>query len=202
MIDRVAEPVGRYSAPFRLLLPLRLVMAPALLLLAFLALPRAYAVVLAVSLVIDVAGGASRWHGQGSGWRARLAASTDLATYTSLPLCAWWLRPDLVQADAVTFWALVAAFAVPVAFHFIKYGELTAAPARAASIAAHVVAGAAAILFGLGPIWPLYIAAALLVAAALEQVAITALLPRPIGEARSLPMALRIRRESFLDADD
>jgi CDP-diacylglycerol--glycerol-3-phosphate 3-phosphatidyltransferase len=136
-----------------------------------------------------------------SRWGARLDAWATVAAIASVPLGSNWLRPEMVHSDAITYWGLVAAIAVPITFAFVKYGALAGYRARAARIAACVVMGAAALLVAGGPTWPLHVATALLAVAALEDIAVIAVLPRP-APAASLPIALRVRGEQMADADE
>ncbi|HTE50795.1 MAG TPA: CDP-alcohol phosphatidyltransferase family protein [Kofleriaceae bacterium] len=203
MSEPVAEKLDRFWTPANLVTLSRLAMAPVLLLLANRGMPRAFVLVLTVSLVTDIVDGKlARWLGQASRWGARLDSWADLATYASVPLCAYWLRPDLVHSEAGTFWAIVAAFAVPITYGFIKYGTLTSYHTRGAVIAAYLIGGATVIVFAGGPTWPLRIAAAVLVAAELEEIAITTVLPRPVTMVRSIGVARRIRRERFADLEE
>jgi hypothetical protein len=188
--------------PANLVALLRAVLAATLLVVAFLGLARAFAAALALSLIGLVA---VLWLapvlGRRSRWGARLDAWATVAAFASVPLGCYWLSPGLIHSDAIAYWGLVAAIAVPITFAFIKYGMVDGYRARAASIAACVVIGAAALLFAGGPVWPLHLATALLAVAALEDIAIVAVLPRP-APAASLPIALRIRREQMADADE
>jgi CDP-diacylglycerol--glycerol-3-phosphate 3-phosphatidyltransferase len=203
MSDAVAEKLDRFWTAANAVTLSRLLLAPVLLALAHRGLHRAFLVLLIVSLATDIVDGKlARWLGQASRWGARLDSWADLATYAAVPLCAYWLRPDLVRDEAATFWVIVAAFAVPVTYGFIKYGTLTSYHTRAAVIAAYFIGGATILLFAGGPTWPIRLAAAVLVAAELEEIAITTVLPRPVTMVRSLGAALRLRRERFVDADD
>lgn len=189
--------------PAALVTPLRLVLALALLLLAWLGMALAFAAVLAVA----VAGGAAEHRLRISsvpptGWRARLGGWASLATYACIPLGAYWLRPELAHGEAVTFWAVTAAIAVPAALGFIKYGTVTGCRARAALLASYVLGVAAVVLFAGGPMWPLQLATAALVLAALEETAMIAVLPHPLADVSTLRAALRIRRERFADLED
>jgi CDP-diacylglycerol--glycerol-3-phosphate 3-phosphatidyltransferase len=196
--DDVVEVLDRFWTAANAVTLSRLALAPVLLLLAYLGLPRAFVAALAVSLATDIADGKlARRLGQASRRGARLDSWADLATYASVPLCAYWLRPDLVHTEALTFWTIVAAFAVPIAYGFAKFGRLTSYHTRGAVIAAYALGGAALVLFAGGPVWPLRVAAAVLVAAELEEIAITAVLPRPVAMVRSLAVALRLRGEEL-----
>jgi CDP-diacylglycerol--glycerol-3-phosphate 3-phosphatidyltransferase len=203
MTDGVAERLDRFWTPANMVTLSRLLLAPVLLLLAYLGLPHVFAAILTISLVTDIVDGKlARWLGQASRWGARLDSWADFATYASVPLCAYWLRPELLHSEALTFWAIVLAFAVPVIYGFIKYGTLTSYHTRGAVIAAYCVGGATILLFTLGSTWPLRIAAAVLVVAELEEIAITTVLPRPVTMVRSLSVALQIRRERFADDEE
>jgi CDP-diacylglycerol--glycerol-3-phosphate 3-phosphatidyltransferase len=200
--EEPAEEIDRSWAKANLLTLWRLALAPALLILAYLGLSRAFALVLAASLASDIAGDYRARSGRPPRWSARLDSWVDLCTYASLPLCACWLRPELLHRETATFWAMVAAFAAPAAYGFIKYGTLTSYHARGSVLASYMAGAAAIILFAGGPTWPLRIAAAVLVAAGLQEIAITAALPRPVSMVPSLSAALRMRREQFPDDEE
>lgn len=198
----VVEKLDRFWTPANCVTLSRLVLAPVLLLLAHLGLSRAFVVVLAVSLATDIVDGKlARRLGQASRWGARLDSWADLATYACVPVCAYWLRPELIETEAVTFWAVVAAFAVPLAYGFVKFGRLTSYHTLGAVIAGYLLGTSVILLFAGGPIWPLRIAAVALILAELEEIAITTVLVRPATMVRSLPIALHIRREQLAEPD-
>jgi hypothetical protein len=186
--------------PAHLMAPARVLLTLALLVLAWLGMAVAFAAVLAVSLVAGAA--ALKLPAGTSRWRARLDGWASLATYACIPLGANWLRPELAHGESVTFWAMTAAIAVPASFAFIKYGTVAGYRGRAASIASYALGAAAVVLFAGGPMWPLQLATAALVLAAVEESAMIAVLPRPVSEAQTFPSALRIRRERFADLEE
>jgi phosphatidylglycerophosphate synthase len=156
----------------------RIALAPVLLGLAWGGASRAFLLTLCVSLLTDIVDGKlARRLGQTSELGAKLDSWGDLATYMSVPLCAWWLRPDFVRAEAPFFIAVVASYTVPVAVGFARYRRLTSYHTRAATVAAYLVGGATVVLFAGAPAWPFRLATAALVYAELEELAITALLP-------------------------
>jgi cardiolipin synthase len=201
MSDDVAERLDRAWAAANLVTLFRLALAAALLALAWIGWPGVFAIALAVALATDLLDGQLA-RAQPPRRSARLASWAHLATYAGLPLCAYWLRPDLIHSEAVAFWSVVVALAAPAVHGFIKYGALARLPTRAAVVAGYAIGGAAILLFAGGPTWPLRVAAAALAAAALEEMAITALLPRPMSAVRTLPAALKLRREQFVDDDE
>ncbi|HKE17379.1 MAG TPA: hypothetical protein VKB80_21035 [Kofleriaceae bacterium] len=198
MSDRAAAGLDRLWTSGNLVALARMLLAAALLVLAFLGMPRAVAAVLVISLACGIAGERLAAGGRLSRWSswARLAGSA------CLPLAAFWLRPDLPHVEAVTFWSLVAAIAAPFAAGFIKFGAIAGPGARAAVIASYLAGGAVALVAAGGSMWPLRAATALLAAAALEEIAVMALLPRPMPEVTSLPAALRLRRDRPADLEE
>ncbi len=75
----------------------RLVFVPVMLVLAWLGREQAFVICLTVSLVTDILDGKiARLLKQTSEFGTRLDSWADFATYTTLPLCAYWMRPDLV----------------------------------------------------------------------------------------------------------
>src|SRR6266545_6615504 len=127
-----AERPGRFRAAALLLGVSRLLLAPALLGLAYLGLEPAFIATLAAALAASLLDRShSRRMGDLSSRRARVQIWSDFAPFASLPPCAYWLRPDLLHSEPVAFWAIVAAFAMPVTCTFIKYGQLTPYRTRA-----------------------------------------------------------------------
>lgn len=111
----------------------------------------------------------------------------------TVPICAAWLRPDVMQTDALTFWAIVAAYTLPVLYGALKFGTLTSYHTRGAVISAYALGIAAVILFAGGPVWPLRLAALILVCAELEEMAITTVLRAPQSNIKHLGVALQSR---------
>jgi CDP-diacylglycerol--glycerol-3-phosphate 3-phosphatidyltransferase len=173
----------------------RLLAAPVGLWLAYIGASTAYVWLLAASLITDLLDGKiARWLNQSSDWGARLDSWADFATYMTVPICAAWLRPDVMQSDALTFWAIVGAYTVPVLYGALKFGKLTSYHTRGAVISAYALGIAAVILFAGGPVWPLRLAALVLVCAELEEMAITTVLSTPRSNVKHLGIALRMRQ--------
>jgi phosphatidylglycerophosphate synthase len=172
----------------------RLCTAPVLVLLAYLGWGGTFLALYGLALVTDIVDGKiARWLKQTSELGTKLDSWGDFALYMTVPLDAWWLRPDFVRSEAACFVAIVAAYTVPVAIGFFKYWRLTSYHTRGAVLAAYAVGGASFVMFAGGPSWPLRAAAAFLVLAELEEIAITAVLPRWTPNVRTLGHALRRR---------
>jgi CDP-diacylglycerol--glycerol-3-phosphate 3-phosphatidyltransferase len=69
--------------------------------------------------------------------------------------------------------AVFAAYAIPVCYGMLKFRRLTSYHTTAARVSGVLVVAAAALVFIAHLTWPLYVAAAVLVVSALEEVAIT-----------------------------
>jgi len=119
----------------------------------------------------------------------------DLATYMIVPVCAWWLWPDLIRREAWYAAAIVAAYVFPIVLGYLKYGRLTAYHTYGAKLSAVVVGGSALVLFAGGPPWPFRIATWVLVIAELEEIAITTILPSWHANVPSIVHARRLLRE-------
>jgi len=168
-------------------------LAPAVLCLAYFGLERPFLIAFAAALAVDIALD-NLGLPPGPGWLARAAAWSELATRAAIPLGLFWLRPYLLETEPVGFWSTVAALAIPIAYMFIKYGRAPRYRTRAAVIAVYLSAGASLFLIATGATWPFRLAAVALVVAALEEIAITIVLPEPQGPVRSLRAALRQRQ--------
>jgi CDP-diacylglycerol--glycerol-3-phosphate 3-phosphatidyltransferase len=175
---------------------LRLVAAPILLLLAAADRPTAYLVLLAAALLSDAVDGfLARRLGQTSELGARLDSWGDFAIYMTVPLGAWWLWPEVILREAPFAAAVVASYALPVAFGFLKYRRLTSYHTWGAKLSGVLLSVGAFLLFAGGPAWTFRLAVAVLVLAELEEIAITAVLPEWRANVPTLRQALRLRRE-------
>ena len=165
----------------------RLGMVPVLGALAFFGEAELFLGALLLSLGSDVADGyLARKSGVTSELGAKLDSWGDLATYASLPLCAWWLWPELVRAESRYLACALFAYALPIALGFIRFGRLTSYHTWAAKGTAVAMGIALFVLFTGGPAWIFHVATFLLVVEAAEEVAITCVLPRWKTNVRSL----------------
>jgi CDP-diacylglycerol--glycerol-3-phosphate 3-phosphatidyltransferase len=174
---------------------LRIALAPVLLALAWVGAGDAFVGCLVVVLASDAIDGrlARRWE-QASELGARLDSWGDFCTYTALPVCAWWLRPDVARAEAAAFATIVAGYTLPVAIGWLRFRRLTSYHTWSAKVAAYVAGGAAVVVFAGGPTAPLRLAAAVVALAAVDDVLVTAVLPRWRADVPSAAHALALRR--------
>lgn len=174
---------------------LRLVLAPVLLWLAWTGQHTAFLVTLSVSLLSDLTDGwFARRFDQATHLGTLLDSYGDFATYMTVPLCAWWLWPDLIRREAWYAAAIVAAYVFPIVLGYLKYGRLTAYHTYGAKLSAVVVGASALALFAGGPPLPFRIATWILVLAELEEIAITTILPEWRANVPSILHARRLLR--------
>ena len=172
----------RFTAPLaRLpdqLSGLRLALVPVLLGLAWLGLHGVFVAALAVALATDVLDGfLARRLGVCSEAGARLDSRADLATWLALPLCAWWLRPDLVATEALWIGAGLVSALGTTAYGFVRFRRLTSYHTWGAKASAVALGAALFPFLGWGVALPLQAAIALLVLSQIEEAAITRTLP-------------------------
>ena len=157
---------------------LRILLVPVLLTLAWTGRETAFLAVLACSLLSDLLDGfAARALDQASELGARLDSWGDFGTFWSVPLCAWWLWPDLILRELVWVGVVIAAYFVPTAIGLLKYRRLTSYHTWGAKASALLLGPAALLLFLKGPALPFHVAAAFLVVVEIEEVAMTSILP-------------------------
>ena len=174
----------------------RLVAAPALLGLAWLGETQAFLVLLVVSLASDLLDGQlARRLDLASPLGAKLDSWGDLATYSVLPLGVYWLWPELIAAELGYVIAVLVAYCLPIVFGLVKFRRLTSYHTWGAKASSIVMGGALLVLFSGGPSWAFHAASLLLVAEALEEIAITRVLPRWACDVPTLWHARRLASE-------
>ncbi len=157
---------------------LRLVLAPILVYLAWTGQANLFLILLACFLLSDfIDGFIARQLKQTSELGSKLDSWGDFATYMTVPICAWWLWPELIRREAPFVILVVASYAVPVAVGFLKYGRLTSYHTWGAKISAVLIGSTTFLLLLGGPAVPFRIATLVLAIAEFEELAMTAILP-------------------------
>lgn len=175
---------------------LRFVAVPGLVWCACRGRPTAFLAVLGVAFLSDVADGwVARRLGQASERGARLDTAADVAVFVSVPVCGWLLWPDVVRAEAPFVVALAISYASPIAAGFVKYGRFTNHHTWAGKLSGWLLAVSAVVLVAGGPPWPFRVAVAVVVIADVEEIAITAILPRWRASVPTVWHALREGQE-------
>jgi len=172
----------------------RLAMVPVLAALAWTGHASLFLVAFAASLASDVVDGwLARRCGVATALGSKLDSWGDMALYTTLPLFAWWLWPDILRAQALPLGIALVAYFLPTAIGLLRFRRLTSYHTWGAKATSVVMGGAALCLFLGGPAWPFHLAVLLLVAEAIEEIAITCVLRQRHEDVPSLWHALALR---------
>lgn len=191
-IRALADPT-RYRHLPNALSALRLGFVPVLMTLAWYGQGELFAVALAGALSTDVLDGfLARRLGFETDLGTQLDSRADLAIWLSLPLCAWWLRPEVVRAEAAWIAVALVAALVPIGAGLIRYRRLTSYHTWGAKTASIAMGLALLAMFATGIALPLRLAIAVLVVSQLEEIAITATLARWHANVPSIRHARRI----------
>jgi phosphatidylglycerophosphate synthase len=175
----------------------RLALVPVLLSLAGFGRAHAFFVCLIISVLTDAVDGyLARRLNQATHLGAKLDSWADLSTMSALPLCGWWLRPEVVRQEAPFLAAGIFFYLTAVAVGFLKFRRLTTYHSWGGKLSAIAVGAAVIVFFANGPGWPLRIAMPVVILACLEEIAITAVLREWRDNVPSLRHALHIRRAS------
>lgn len=170
-----------------LLTGFRFVAAPVLLWLAWHDHPVAFMGLLAITFATDFLDGVvARLTGQVSQFGAALDSWADVITYLTVALSSWWLWPDVVNRERLYVGLIVASCLLPALAGIVKFGRFTSYHTWGVKIAAAVMGLTLYILFLGGPTWPFRIAAMMCIVAAIEEIMITWLLPKPESNLRSV----------------
>ena len=106
------------------------------------------------------------------------------------------LWPDLVRREAAFVGAVVACYAVPVLFALLKYQRLPSYHTWTAKLGGVLMGTGGFVLLAGGAAWAFHLATLAVVIEAIEEVAITAILPQRRSNIPSFWHALPIARQS------
>jgi phosphatidylglycerophosphate synthase len=175
----------------------RLALTPVLFALAWQGRATAFLLCLSAALFSDALDGwlARRLVG-GSNLGTKLDSWADIALCLSVPLGVWLLWPDLVRREAAFVGAVVACYAVPALFALLKYRRLPSYHTWTAKLGGVLMGTGGFLLLAGGPAWAFHLATLAVVIEAIEEVAITAILPQRRSNIPSFWHALPIARQS------
>ncbi|MGH6636654.1 MAG: CDP-alcohol phosphatidyltransferase family protein [Gammaproteobacteria bacterium] len=171
---------------------LRFVCAPVLLWLAWNGYALSFLALLGTVFMTDAADGfIARKFRLESELGAKLDSAADWVIYSVIPIAAWWLWPELVKRELFFVALVIVSYTVPVAWGLIKFGVFTSYHTRSVKLAAGLMGLTVILFFAGGPAWPFRVAAVMCVIAALEEIAITAVLRKQKRNIPSLWHALK-----------
>lgn len=158
----------------------RLFAAPFMLYFAYMGYEVLFLVILALSLLSDAFDGfIARKLNVSSDIGTKLDSWGDLATYLIVPLCAWWLWPDILRREAFFVWLVICAYIVPITIGFIKFKQLTSYHTWMAKTSTVLMGPAVFVLFIFNISWPFWIAAIVQTLSAIEEIVISLTLAEP-----------------------
>ena len=108
-----------------------------------------------------------------SNFGTKLDSWGDLAIYLTVPLCAWWLWPEIVKQEALSVFIIIGAYIIPLIAALIKFRRLPNYHTWAAKIAAIIMSAAVLILLIKGIAWPFRCAAVVQAVEGCEELFIT-----------------------------
>ncbi|HZS62252.1 MAG TPA: CDP-alcohol phosphatidyltransferase family protein [Gemmatimonadaceae bacterium] len=156
----------------------RLLCVPALIGAAIADRPSLFIGLLAYALLSDaVDGRLARARGQATPFGARLDSTADCALYLTAPVAALRVFPDVRAHLAGAVFAVYAGYLVPIVYGAIKYRRLTSYHTIGARLAGVLLSVAAFLVLLTGVQWPFYVATTVLLVSAIEEMAITRILP-------------------------
>jgi len=173
----------------------RLMAAPFLLYFAFMGYRALFLAIFALSLLSDAFDGfIARKIDVSSELGTKLDSWGDLATYLTVPLCAWWLWPDIIRRETFFVILVICAYLVPISIGFIKFKCLTSYHTLAAKTSTVIMGPAVFVLFIFDIAWPFWIAAVVQTLSAVEEIAITLILKEPRENVRTFWHVKRLQQ--------
>jgi len=173
-------------------------LVPVLLTLAWLGRSQAFLVCLIASLITDAADGIlARRLRQTTEIGAKLDSWADFITCLALPVCAWWLRPDVIREQAVYLGAGIFFYLAATVVGFLKFKVLTSYHTWGAKLSALLLAAGALLIFAGGPGWVFRFIIPIVVLTSIEEIAITIILRELQSNIPSLWHALRLRKRAI-----
>ncbi len=164
----------------------RLFAVPFLLYLAWMEHPNLFLVLLALSLLSDsIDGFIARRLNEASELGTKLDSWGDLAIYLTVPLCAWWLWPEVLKRETFFVLLVIGAYIIPLMAGFVKFQRLPSYHTWAAKTSAVLMSVAVFTLFIFDISWPFRCASIVQALVACEEVAITLRLSKLESNIRS-----------------
>lgn len=126
---------------------------------------------------------------------ARLDSVADASMYAAMCFGLFWLLWDLLQPEWPWLAAVIVSYVLTTGAGLLKYGRVPSYHTRMAKTSWLFVSLAALALFASGRVWPLRLAATLVVLTNGEAIAMTALLRHWHADVPSIFHALQLRRK-------
>lgn len=156
----------------------RILTVPFLLILAWKGYRSFFIGLLLTSLLTDAVDGyIARKFNMASNLGTKLDSWGDMAIYLTIPLCAWWLYPEIIKQEALFVLIALVAYIAPLLAGLVKFKRIPSYHTYGAKIAAVFMSIAIFILFITRCTWVFRCAAVFQVLVAFEEIWITIRLP-------------------------
>ncbi len=175
----------------------RLAMSLLMILAAAFKAPNVFLVAFCISLLSDYADGfLARTLHQESSAGATLDTCGDVTMYISAVVGGWFLWPDLIKQEAVYIITALSLIAVSALLSLLKHHRFPSYHTWSAKFATTVIGITALLMFAGISSLPFRISVIALTVSALEEMAITIILPRWQPNVRSIFYALKLREKN------
>jgi len=175
---------------------IRILMVPVLFYLAIKQQPYLFISVIVFSEFTDVLDGFLARHlNQITELGSHLDSWGDFFIYTSMAICAWILWPEIIQKEWLFFVLIVLSFTLPVLIGLIKFRTVTSYHTWSVKIAVAITVIGYILLFLELLNWPFYLATAVCVYAAIEEILITLIMKHQHVDVRTVWAAVRYSKE-------
>jgi CDP-diacylglycerol--glycerol-3-phosphate 3-phosphatidyltransferase len=165
----------------------RIITAPFLLYLAWKGYRNFFVGLLFASLLSDAVDGyVARKFNITTNLGTKLDSLGDMAIYLTVPLCAWWLLPEIIKQEALFVLIALGAYIAPLLAGIIKFKQVPSYHTFGAKFAAIFMSTAIFFLFIAEFTWVFRCAAVFQVLVALEEIWITIRLPKLQNNVKSI----------------
>ena len=173
----------------------RILLAPALFYFAITQQPDWYIGILILAVFTDVLDGfLARSLNQITAMGSRLDSWGDFIIYSTMAICAWILWPGIIQREQFYFIIIVLSFTLPVIAGIVKFRRIISYHTWSVKLAVAVTIVGYILLFTETLVWPFRIAVLFCLYAAIEEIAITLLIPREMVDVRTVWQALQYKK--------
>ena len=181
--------------PPNLVSSIRVLIAPVLLVFAFLGMEYWFLGVLIFSGFTDVLDGfLARKLRMITPLGAHLDSWGDFTIYSTMAICAWILWPEITQRELLYYALILFSFLLPTLVGLMKFGKLTGYHTWSVKLAVFVTFISYIALYAKIASWPFMLASFLAVFAAIEEILITFIMREERTDVRSILSALRYRK--------
>jgi CDP-diacylglycerol--glycerol-3-phosphate 3-phosphatidyltransferase len=165
----------------------RLILAPVLLYPAWLGQKNIFIILLLIALLTDALDGfIARKFKATSAAGAKLDSMGDMAVYVIIPVCVWWLWPEIIKREAVYVAMAVCGYFFPLVAGVVKFHKIPSYHTYGAKAAAVVMSVAMLFLFLTEFNLLFRIASVFQAIVALEEIAITIKLSELKSDVKSI----------------